>query len=40
VKDIGVDVEMDIDGNTTPYGRIREWLVQHVLKYLPQGKGK
>jgi hypothetical protein len=40
VKDIGVDVEMDIDGNTTPYGRIREWLVHHVLKYLPKGKGK
>jgi hypothetical protein len=38
VKDIGV--EMDIDGNTTPYGRIREWLVHHVLKYLPKGKGK
>jgi hypothetical protein len=40
VRDIGVDIEVDIDGNTTPYGRTREWLMGHVLKYLPKGKGK
>jgi hypothetical protein len=40
VRDIGVDIEVEIDGNTTPYGQAREWLAEHVLKYLPKGKGK
>ena len=40
VRDIGIDIEVDIDGSITPYGRMREWLVEHVLKYLPKGKGK
>jgi hypothetical protein len=35
ITDIGVDIEVAIDGNITPYGRGREWLRKHVLKYLP-----
>jgi len=35
VMDVGVDIELAIDARETPYGRSRDWLRRHVLKYLP-----
>jgi hypothetical protein len=35
VTDVGVDIEVAIEAGETPYGRSRNWLRRHVLKYLP-----
>ncbi|WP_017963270.1 hypothetical protein [Rhizobium leguminosarum] len=38
VRDVGVDIEVDVDRRVTPLGRCQEWLEQHVINRIPGGQ--
>ncbi|MBY2919634.1 hypothetical protein [Rhizobium leguminosarum] len=38
VRDVGVDIEVDVDRRATPLGRCQEWLKEHVIKRIPGGQ--
>jgi sporulation protein YlmC with PRC-barrel domain len=37
VRDIGVDIEADVDRFDTPLERCQDWLRRHVIKWIPGG---
>jgi sporulation protein YlmC with PRC-barrel domain len=37
VRDVGVDIEVDVDSSETPLERWQEWLRNNVLKHIPGG---
>lgn len=38
VRDVGVDIEVDIDDQGTPLELWQKWLRQHILRYIPGGR--
>jgi hypothetical protein len=39
-RDIGVDVELDVDAHADPHLlRLEKWLRRHVIERIPGGRG-
>jgi len=38
VKDVGLDIEVDIDWHETPLKQCQDWLKRHVVKWIPGGQ--
>jgi sporulation protein YlmC with PRC-barrel domain len=38
VRDVGVDIEVDVDRRQTPLAQREEWLKQHVIGWIPGGR--
>jgi sporulation protein YlmC with PRC-barrel domain len=38
VRDVGVDIELDVDRFETPLERWQEWLRRHVINWIPGGR--
>jgi len=38
VRDIGVDIEIDVSQRETPLERCQDWLRRHVIKWIPGGQ--
>jgi hypothetical protein len=39
VRDVGLDLLVDIETENTPGGRVDEWLRHHVVRHIPFKKG-
>jgi sporulation protein YlmC with PRC-barrel domain len=37
IRDVGIDIEADVDSSETPLEQCQEWLRQHVLSRIPGG---
>ena len=38
VRDVGVDIEVDVDRRETPLERCQDWLRRHVINRIPGGR--
>ncbi|MBB2793826.1 UNVERIFIED_ORG: sporulation protein YlmC with PRC-barrel domain [Rhizobium esperanzae] len=38
VRDVGIDIEVDVDRRETPLERCQDWLRRHVISWIPGGQ--